>query len=364
MNILDGTLHFHKTHRVLSHLLFWIAVLLIATAGDSYQYRERFFSYNTVTYYLLTLSTQILTAYFLAYFIIPRFFNTKKYYSLTVYFVVGLYLIYALSRIINIFVREPLVGLAPKDFETVGEILTNVLKLFYVYFFQNLSVAVVFLFLKLLIGQYNIQKHALALEKQKAEAELKLLKTQLNPHFLFNTLNNIYSLSLVHSPATSASIARLADILDHMLYRCNEVLVPLAGEVTLLNNYIGLEKLRYDERLQVNFTTNIDHEILIAPLILLSILENAFKHGAGDDAGSPVIDICLSVKDDVFDFTVINSVSSVAGKAAGYNSEGIGLTNLRQQLQLIYGDAQQLLIGQYGTTFSVTLHINLNKRMP
>jgi len=359
MSLLDKMIRFHKTRRVLSHVVFWVGIFLLSTASDSYQYHESWLSANRLIFYGLALLTQMLMAYFLAYFILPSFFYTKQYVKVFIYLLTGIYMLCVLSRAINIYVYEPMAGIAPKSFETPAEILTNLPKLLYVYFFRNFSIAIVFLFVKLLIDQYTTQQKTLLLEKEKSDAELRLLKTQLNPHFLFNTLNNIYSLSIVSSPATSASIARLADILDHILYRCNGVLVPLHTEVKLLNNYIELEKLRYDKRLSVNFKTAVSHDIDIAPLILLSLVENAFKHGAWDEMGSPVIDIELWVSDTLFTFIVMNSISSDHDSMRGGAEKGIGLYNLRQQLQLIYGDAYRMEVRQTVSSFTVILTIDL-----
>ena len=370
MGLSDKIVGLHRKHRILSHVLFWIAVFLVSNADDSYQSGEGLLYFNTYSFYALSLVTQIGTAYFLAYFIIPEFFKTKKYLLVFLYFLLGMYAICVVSRMINIYIREPMVGIAAKDFETIGEILTNLPKLFYIYFFRNFSIAVVFLFIKLLIDQFEVQRKALTLEKQKAETELKLLKTQLNPHFLFNTLNNIYSLSLLQSPVAPTAIARLSEILDYMLYRVNDLFVPLSGEIGLLNNYIGLEKLRYDERLLVNFTNSVDREVRIAPLLLLSIVENAFKHGAGTDTGSPRIDIDLSVAGPVFRCRVANSRGRVMGSAvvgeeevargeAGSekNKDAIGLPNIRQQLGLIYPQKHDLVIEEQPDRFIVTLDI-------
>ncbi len=152
-----------------------------------------------------------------------------------------------------------------------------------------------------------VNKRALDLEKQKADIELMALKAQLNPHFLFNTLNNIYSLSVMQSPRTSPAIARLSEILDTLLYRSGGMYVPVSQEIALLQNYIELEKLRYDDRLVVTFDHHTTDDAGIAPLILLSLAENAFKHGAGEDAGSPEIHINLHQHQDQLTFTISNT---------------------------------------------------------
>lgn len=362
MSRFDNLLHFHKTHRLASHVLFWTAVWVIAVVDDSYQAREDGISLTTLSYYGLTLLTQIPTAYFLAYFIIPRLYSSKNYGLTGSYFILGLYGICVLSRIIYVYVREPMVGIAPNKLETLSELFTNLPKLFYIYFFRNLSLASVFLVFKFFVDQYALQKRSLLQEKQRVERELKQLKAQLNPHFLFNTLNNIYSLSLANSSATSDSIARLADILDYLLYQCHATYVPLAGEIQLVTNYIELEKLRYTDRLQVRFTTSIDQSVQIAPLLLLTIVENAFKHGASNDMGSPTIAIDLQSVGGIFTFNVVNSIGSayVSDRPAGKPTETIGLANLKHQLQLIYGNHHQLHIEPGHTFFKVTLQIDLN----
>jgi LytS/YehU family sensor histidine kinase len=302
---------------------------------------------------------EIAAAYLLTYFIVPQFFYKKRHLTAILVFILGSYITCVAARIIIVKLCEPLAGIAPKAFETYGEISTDILKLLYVYFFQIFSVAFVFMCLKVLKDQLGIQKRALTLEKEKAETELKLLKTQLNPHFLFNTLNNIYSLSFTSSPVTSESIARLADILDHILYRCDTQYVPLSAEIALIKNYIELEKLRYDERLTVNFDTSINHDIVIAPLILLSLVENAFKHGASDDTEAPKIDIGLQVNEQTFIFNISNTVAGQKDDAGSQPADRIGLSNLRKQLDLIYGKDYALSVAGYDKSFEVSLIIQL-----
>jgi hypothetical protein len=361
MNFTGSIIAFHRSNRVLSHIGFWIAALIVATMIEGYSpSSDSWFSPNRLLFHAVTLITQIMTAYFLAYFVIPGFLNSRKAVQMSIYTVAGMYLICALARLLNLHVYEPLADIPPKAFENLHEVFTNLGRLLYVYFFRNLSIAIVFLFLKLLTDQYETQQKALRLEKEKSRAELKLLKAQLNPHFLFNTLNNIYSLSLSSSPATSGSIARLADILDHILYRCNEQYVPVKAEIDLIKNYIELEKLRYDKRLTVNFNANIERDIAIAPLILLSLVENAFKHGASDDTGAPIINIDLTANDEeTFIFKISNTVSDQSYSGTEAHGERIGLNNLRRQLDLIYGKDYILNVTSEHGYFTVQLAIQL-----
>jgi hypothetical protein len=357
MNSLDRLLSFHKKHRWLSHAIFWLVYLLIAVSSSKYRDGNRGTYGFEFASDALYLSSEMLFAYALAYFVVPQFISSKRYLlSLTGFFVSG-YAACVLGRILIVKICEPLAGIAPKAFETYGEILTDFPKLLYNYFVDMMAAAAIFVFFKILKDQLIVQKRALQLEKEKAETELKLLKTQLNPHFLFNTLNNIYSLSLSSSQATSGSIARLADMLDHVLYRCNAQFVPLKAEIDLINNYIGLEKLRYDERLTVNFKTSIEQDVDIAPLILLSLVENAFKHGASDDTGAPVINIDLFVNSENFIFKISNTVTDQNNIPAGTSGERIGLTNLRRQLDLIYTENYRLDVIRKDGYFTVQLDI-------
>jgi len=359
MNFLERILQFHKKHRWLSHVAYWLVVLLVAISSSKYSDGKRAsYSFELITDSLYELP-EIAAAYLLTYLVIPLFFYHKRYVSAVVTFLVSAYVTCVAARIIIVKICEPLAGIAPKAFETYSEISTDILKLLYVYFFQIFSVAFVFMCLKVLKDQLDIQKRTLTLEKEKAETELKLLKTQLNPHFLFNTLNNIYSLSFTSSPVTSESIARLADILDHILYRCDAPFVPLSAEIALIKNYIELEKLRYDKRLTINFDTNINQEIVIAPLILLSLVENAFKHGASDDTGAPVIDIDLRVNEQSFIFNISNTVAKQDNNIEQLPGGRIGLNNLRKQLDLIYGDAYTFDVVRRNTSFEVSLTIDL-----
>ncbi|MFD2874185.1 sensor histidine kinase [Mucilaginibacter ximonensis] len=356
MNLVDTVLSFHKKHRWLSHLLYWFIFLLISVSASKYaDGKQGTYSFEFISD-ALYISTEVIAGYGLAYLIIPQFVYRKKYVSSIIAFIVLSYAVSVLGRIFIVKICEPMAGVAPKAFETYTEILTDIPKLIYVYYFQIITVAFVFVFFKIFKDQLETQKRALALEKEKAETELKMLKNQLNPHFLFNTLNNIYSLSLTSSTATSPSIARLADILDHILYRCNDNLVPLKAELSLLENYIGLEKLRYDERLTVNFTADIAGEIKIAPLVLLSLTENAFKHGASDDAGSPEIKIELRADQNRFWFSIVNTMARDK-PAQVHLTERIGLQNLRRQLDLVYGSAYSLEINKDDCTFRVELTI-------
>ena len=192
---------------------------------------------------------------------------------------------------------------------------------------------------------------------EKQEAELNYLKSQTNPHFLFNTLNNIYSLSRDKSDLAPESILRLSKILRFMLYETSGEYIAIEQELKIISDYIALEKLRYDESLRVNFNYDIeDMKQALPPLLLIPLVENAFKHGVSETRHQPFVDIHLSVNKRQLAFVVKNS--SEENNAEEQVKENIGLSNLRRQLQLLYTD-YSLTVQQEVSVFNATLKINL-----
>ena len=192
---------------------------------------------------------------------------------------------------------------------------------------------------------------------EKQEAELNYLRSQTNPHFLFNTLNNIYSLARDKSDLAPESILRLSKILRFMLYETTGTYIAIEQELKIINDYIALERLRYDESLHVNFNYDIeDMKQALTPLLLIPLVENAFKHGVSETRLKPFVEIHLSVNRRQLELVVNNSteLSSIDRKV----KENIGLSNLRRQLELLYTDYHlNLMRGE--SDFTAILKINL-----
>lgn len=206
-----------------------------------------------------------------------------------------------------------------------------------------------------LYRQLTIAAQQLRIEKQ--QAELNYLKSQTNPHFLFNTLNNIYSLARDKSDLAPESIVRLSKILRFMLYETGGAYISIEQEIKIIDDYIALEKLRYDDSLHINFNHDIeDMKQSLPPLLLIPLVENAFKHGASETRNSPFVDIHLSVKRRQLEFSVKNSLDAFPQE--GGVRENIGLSNLRRQLELLYTD-YSLSVQQENFVFVATLKINL-----
>ncbi|HLF46302.1 MAG TPA: histidine kinase [Chitinophagaceae bacterium] len=226
-------------------------------------------------------------------------------------------------------------------------------------FFMGYSAASIFFFgiVRHVYNYITLKNAAKQLRIEKQEAELNYLKAQTNPHFLFNTLNNIYSLARDKSDLAPESILRLSEILRFMLYETGGSYIAIGQELKIISDYIALEKLRYDDSLLINFNHDIeDIKQALPPLLLIPLVENAFKHGVSETRNKPFVDIHLSVNQRQLTFIVKNSTEALTGEKR--IRENIGLANLRRQLELLYKDFN-LLVQQGDAVFTATLKINL-----
>lgn len=197
------------------------------------------------------------------------------------------------------------------------------------------------------------------IEREKLQAELQLLKSQVHPHFLFNTLNNLYALTLRKADNSPAVVLKLSELLSYMLYDCNAPEVPLEKEVQFMRNYIGLEQLRYGDRLDMSVQITGDYpNKLIAPLLLVPFLENAFKHGTSEQLEQAWMHLDLSVQDTTLKFKLINSRETTEHDETYVG--GIGLQNVQKRLRLLYPDRYDLRLLAEAETFMVTLTLDLS----
>ena len=214
-----------------------------------------------------------------------------------------------------------------------------------------------FLIAKLFYYNFKLRRAAEQLRLEKKEAELNYLKSQTNPHFLFNTLNNIHTLASDKSDLAPESILRLSKILRFMLYETGGEFITVEQELEIINDYIALEKLRYDDSLRVNFKYEVNNmKQPLPPLLLIPLVENAFKHGIAETMDQPFVEIHLSVHQQQLLFVVKNSADNLEGEKS--LKENIGLSNLRRQLQLLY-TTYDLAVLQGKSEFTAILKINL-----
>jgi LytS/YehU family sensor histidine kinase len=206
-----------------------------------------------------------------------------------------------------------------------------------------------------------LQDTAQEMEKGKLEAELKLLKSQINPHFLFNTLNNLYVLTLNNSNRAPEVVYKLSQLMSYMLYESNQMQVSLDREIQYIENYIALEKIRYGDRLDVALNIyNNTEGIEIAPLLLLPFIENSFKHGVNNQLSKVWVRIDILVQAGQLVLKVENNKSPFPSKVVEKNKSGIGLQNVKKRLDLIYDNSYNLEILNEEDTYLVVLKIQLD----
>ena len=239
---------------------------------------------------------------------------------------------------------------ALRDFSDVSAVLEHQM---------SYSMGSVFFFgiIRHIYNYIKLKQATQQLRIEKQQAELNYLKSQTNPHFLFNTLNNIYSLSRDKNDLAPESILRLSKILRYMLYETGGAYIAIEQELKIISDYIALEKLRYDDSLRINFNYDIeDMKQALPPLLMIPLVENAFKHGVSETRHQPFVDIHLSVNKRQLLFVVKNSSEKLPDERGV--KENIGLSNLRRQLELLYNDFNLSAL-QGDAVFTTTLKINL-----
>ncbi|MGD1893340.1 MAG: sensor histidine kinase [Cyclobacteriaceae bacterium] len=339
----------------LRHLLFWVVIFVfhIITSNPTL--------YSSVGHLVgvmaIMTALQMVVAYMTLNFLIPKFLDKKRPIVFGLLLTGLLVLATTGYHTAKYYYFEPTYSQSYTwQFEKFGylsvperlaDLSTTASKS--VFFFSPTVLLLLFQF-------YRNQQRLAKINEQKRTAELTALKHQLNPHFLFNTLNNMYALAVKKSDKTPEVISKLSDMLDYMLYRCNEDYVPLAKEVALIENYLTLVKVRNGQRVDMAFNTSLTHEVKIAPLLLLTFIENAFKHGVSQEINQATIDITLKTDDQAITFGIKNSIPIVAHRN-GKAEPTIGLQNVKKQLELLYPNAHHLRIDQSREYYTVTLDI-------
>lgn len=344
-------------NRVISHFIFWIGLvslftlLAILNSGTFH---------SNIANSLALLPSQIAAAYILNYYQIPKLLLKRRYLLFGVSLLSSIYFFSALGRLSIIYLAEPFVR---EDFvqESIQEVLADSAYLFSVYFPTIYVYAFLMLLIKAVKSRFEEKHQIEILQKEKMHNELKFLKAQIQPHFLFNTLNNLYALTLVKSDLAPKVVLKLSEILDFILYQSQESRISIQKEIELLEAFIELETLRYGQNLKKSFKHNLTTgAIQIAPLMLLPLVENAFKHGTKGDTKATIKMNLVATKKHL-SFTVKNSKPS--NEKENYitaSNSGIGLTNLKRQLALNYPKKHQLNISQTDDTYLVKLHIDFN----
>ena len=331
------------------HLIFWVAVLVFYTFFFGYRQVSFQVAFSLV---IVLLPVTVAATYFLNYVLVPKYLLRKKYGAFFLYFIYTLIVSFYLDMLIVIGI---FILVAQMQMDAFAPSVSNAMMLIagmYVVVFLGVAIRLVNLYNK---NQVQIQQ----LKGEKIAAELKFLKSQLHPHFLFNTLNNLYSLTLEKSDNAPDVVLKLSELLDYVLYDCSADFVPLHKEVRQMKNYAELEKLRYGNRLSIEFSEiPASPNLKIPPMTLMTLLENSFKHGVSKSIKNSWIKIDFSIDGDQLICEVSNSISTPKQRKAAHG--GIGLSNLKNRLQLLYKSGYHLSVQRHKHSFHARLNLLLN----
>lgn len=336
--------------RVLQHVAFWTAMVIMYTVNYVFApgIQQRRFVDT-----LIFLPGHIFFSYTQMYFAIPRYLLKKQYKQYVLISFLFLIICVAYAHLVQITIIGGSLGRFywERYFHYKNFIVRFGRTSFALFFTSGLAVAI-----KLFKEWFRQRERTLKVENEKVKIELESLRSQIHPHFLFNTLNNLYSLTLTSSASASLVVEHLSDLLRYMLYECREQYVPVDKELDMLKKYIELEKLRYGNRLDVGFNISGDTSSLaVSPLLLLPFVENSFKHGVSQQLDQCWINIHIHVEDSTMTFQVSNSRTDRQEFVFG----GLGMQNVGKRLQLLYPDTHKLKITEEGEVYVVKLELKL-----
>ncbi|OEK04566.1 hypothetical protein BFP71_13960 [Roseivirga misakiensis] len=341
--------------RIVQHVLFWGVIFLLYT---------QVFFYTGVSFWfgfmrnIVLFPSMIGATYLFTYYQVPKLLQEKKYFQFAISLIGSAYLFLVIARLLTIYVFEPVLGIDQPFADMWAIVLVSPERLIRNYLMSIYLAPTIFFAIKLVKANFEAKQKADELEKEKQLTEINFLKAQIHPHFLFNTLNNLYTLTLQKSDEAPKTVVKLSEMLDYMLYRCNDDKVSITDEIKLINNYIDLEKLRYGDRLNLVYKDSIDRpDTMVSPLIMLSLIENAFKHGVSGAINAPYVFIDLTVAVGTLTLTVENSKAPVEQADPTNYKSGIGFSNVKRQLDLIYPDQYELAIDETLSSYKVELEI-------
>lgn len=331
-------------HRWVIHVFFWLTVLVFYVLF----FGRRNSNYGQTFFFVgLLMPVTIGTTYFLNYYLVPRYLMKERYGFFLLYFFYTLTASLFLEMMIAMLTFIVMAQVNIKDMSPAS---------IDIFFLLTSLLMVVFLGLaiKLLLHWRQSKEDYQKLMRDKVEAELKFLKVQLNPHFLFNTLNNLYYLTTERSDKAPQAILALSEMLDYVLHQGKAELVPLESELKQVDHYIALEMLRYEDRIEIEKDiSGVTGDHTIGPMMLITLIENAFKHGVMKSAGKSWIKLKVKCRPGQVEIEISNS------NRTGLPGKGIGLENLSSQLEHLYPGRHTLQVNSKGGEgFYVNLVIN------
>lgn len=333
--------------RIAYHAMFWLALFAFLfyfdDSGLSLGQRGVNELVNILFYAILV--------YFNLYYLIPNFLTKKKFLNYTLLLIASALILTPL-RIIFLFFR----------FSEMPALQQNLIENLNIYFALSFFIGSSSTVLKIITEWFRQLRHQQELETHTMQSELRFLKSQINPHFLFNTLNNLYALTLKKSDKAPDIVIKLSEMMRYMLYECNEKQVPLYKEVNYLRNYLDLERLRQSEHIKIEFNVEgLVGDQKVAPLLFIPFLENSFKHGLNTQLKDGFVKIQMNVNEEMIDFYIENSKGQIILAPANRPSGGIGLVNVRRRLKLLYPNHHTLEVSNKPNSFSVHLTVELDQ---
>jgi two-component system, LytTR family, sensor kinase len=339
---------FDVNNRVYAHLLFWVAYYFYRV----YMYIE-YYEYSPVTQFV-ELPVKVAVVYVHMYFLMPKLLSHRKYFYYGISLICLVFVATVLqSEVIRgmiasgIYNFNPDLLYAPRKFSSTASHITMIL-------FVTSAI-------KILKDQYLQQQKLQQVEQQRLRNELTFLKTQINPHFFFNTLNNLYSLVLNKSDKAADAILKLSSLMEYVIYESDKKKVSLQSEVKHLQDYVELEKLRFGAELKLDMV--LPEEVAgydIPPMLLIPLVENCFKHGKPDKNGLFTINIEATIKGKHLCFSTYNTKAPhpiERGKATSHY--GVGLQNVMRRIELIYGKRANFKLKELPESFSLTVQLPL-----
>jgi hypothetical protein len=331
-----------RTALIRLQYLVWLAILLIsffAMVSDDGVKRSAAYAINNTCFYALIIYGNIR-------FLYPRFYQKKRY----VRYIAGSVVLLLAAGAGRVYLSRAIHGDGVPKWLEAGTYVT--------FFLWGITVFVLSFVFRLAIAYFMIKQASEEALLQRSQFELKLLRAQVQPHFLFNTLNNMYYEAYLDSPRTALLIERLSEIMRYFVDQSNQETVPLATEVQFLDNYIELEKIRIRPEPEIGFEKRFDAGTPIPPMLLMTFVENIFKHGVDKISGCNQIAISLIQQKGYLYFSTRNTINRHAGQGM---PGGLGLANLRKRLSILYKDDFQLETVDDGQYFTASLKVPLHE---
>jgi len=336
------------------HIIFWLVYFLFNTLRWGSYFDDYLYSLKSN---LVGFPIHMVLCYFNIYFLMPKFVFKRKYLLYVFLILTSLYLMLVAKFNLTYF-------LVNQNVWPEGPEITNKLTFDYAIdmMIGELYVITFVTAIKITFDWISEHKRLTDLEKVQLETELLFLRTQISPHFFFNTLNNIYSLALEKSNKTPQIILKLSKLMRYLLYETKDKYQTLENEILCIQNYLDLERMRFGNKLEINMDIegNIENK-KIAPILLLSFIENAFKHGVSKNLGKVKVNINFKIIDDFLYFSISNPTPAITKYKQNIDSiGGIGIENVRKRLALRYNkDVYDLSIEKNEDLFIVNLKIKV-----